>query len=189
MKIVGFAQLRNELEKGNLENWFRCMLSICDFIYIFDQNSTDGSLEYYKKIDNVVVIESPTNRFEEEMICKNDLLQKIIIEHPDYEDEDFNLRLKEHNIAFYMSEEIPYLQIPTSWNYTQHNSKSEIHFHNKWNLLKDSNLIEKKLTEENYNYNIGECENDIFLDFSKTIIKLPPYHTHHWLNYNINILN
>ena len=57
MKIVGFTQLRNELEKGNLENWFKCM-SVCDHIYIFDQNSTDGSLEYYKKFDNVTVIES-----------------------------------------------------------------------------------------------------------------------------------
>ncbi len=83
MKIVGFAQLRNELEKGNLENWFKCMQSICDYIYIFDQNSTDDSLNYYRKFDNVIVIESPTNRFEEEMICKNDLLQKIIIEQPD----------------------------------------------------------------------------------------------------------
>lgn len=83
MKIIGFSQLRNELEKGNLENWFKCMLPICDYIYIFDQNSTDDSLEYYKKFDNVIVIESPVNRFEDEMICKNDLLQKIIIDHPD----------------------------------------------------------------------------------------------------------
>lgn len=83
MKTVGFAQLRNELEKGNLENWFKCMLPICDFIYIYDQNSTDGSIDYYKQFDNVVVIESPVNRFEDEMICKNDLLQKIILEQPD----------------------------------------------------------------------------------------------------------
>ena len=73
MKIVGFTQLRNELEKGNLENWFKCM-SVCDHIYIFDQNSTDGSKEYYKKFDNVTVIESDTNRFAEELVCKNELL-------------------------------------------------------------------------------------------------------------------
>ena len=81
MKIVGFAQLRNELEKGNLENWFKCM-SVCDYIYIFDQNSTDGSKEYYKKFDNVTVIESETNRFTEEIVCKNELLTKILEEHP-----------------------------------------------------------------------------------------------------------
>jgi hypothetical protein len=82
MKIVGFSQLRNELEKGNLENWFKCM-SVCDFIYIFDQNSTDGSLEYYKRFNNVVVIESPVNRFHEELLCKQELLNKIKTDHPD----------------------------------------------------------------------------------------------------------
>ena len=82
MKIIGFAQLRNELEKGNLENWFKCM-SVCDYIYIYDQNSEDGSKEYYKKFDNCVVIESPTNRFNEELICKQELLEKLLLDHPD----------------------------------------------------------------------------------------------------------
>lgn len=83
MKIIGFAQLRNELEKGNLENWFKCMIPICDYIYIYDQNSTDGSIEYYSRFNNTIVIKSPTNRFKEEMICKEELLQKIVNEHPD----------------------------------------------------------------------------------------------------------
>jgi hypothetical protein len=83
MKIIGFAQLRNELEKGNLENWFRCMIPICDFIYIYDQNSTDGSLNYYSKFNNVTVISSSENKFKKEMICKEELLQRIIKEHPD----------------------------------------------------------------------------------------------------------
>jgi len=83
VKVIGFAQLRNEIEKGNLENWFKCMSPLCDFIYIFDQNSTDGSLEYYKKFPNVVVIESPTNQFKREIKCKGELLNKIKDEHPD----------------------------------------------------------------------------------------------------------
>lgn len=82
MKIIGFSQLRNELSKGNLENWFKQM-SICDYIYIFDQNSDDGSLEYYKQFENTTVIESPTNRFSEELICKNELLTKLLSDHPD----------------------------------------------------------------------------------------------------------
>ena len=57
MKIIGFTQLRNEKEKGNLDNWFKQM-SVCDYIYIFDQNSTDGSQEYYKNFNNTFVIES-----------------------------------------------------------------------------------------------------------------------------------
>lgn len=82
MKIIGFSQLRNELSKGNLEIWFKQM-SVCDYIYIFDQNSDDGSLEYYKQFPNTVVIESSTNRFKEELICKNELLTKLLAEHPD----------------------------------------------------------------------------------------------------------
>ena len=54
MKLIGFAQLYNELQKGNLINWFKCM-EICDYIYIFDQNSTDGSREIYSQHDNVMI--------------------------------------------------------------------------------------------------------------------------------------
>ena len=70
MKIIGFTQLHNELSKGNLKNWFRS-LEFCDYIYIYDQASTDGSLDYYKTHKNTVVIESPTNDFEREIACKD----------------------------------------------------------------------------------------------------------------------
>lgn len=82
MKIVGFAQLRNELENGNLENWFKTM-EFCDSIYIYDQDSTDGSKEYYKKFENTVVIESPINDFTNEIKCKDILLTKLLEEQPD----------------------------------------------------------------------------------------------------------
>lgn len=83
MKVIGFAQLRNEIEKGNLENWFKCMTPLCDYIYIYDQNSTDGSQKFYKKYPNTVVIESQTNDFKHELKCKEILLRKIKTEHPD----------------------------------------------------------------------------------------------------------
>lgn len=82
MKVIAFAQLRNELEVGNLPNWFRS-LEYMDHIYIYDQNSTDGSKEYYKKFDNVSLIESPINNFSEEIKCKSELLEKLLAEHPD----------------------------------------------------------------------------------------------------------
>jgi hypothetical protein len=82
IKIIAFCQLRNELQKGNLENWFK-QLEFCDYIYVYDQNSIDGSLEYYKTIPNAVVIESSVNRFSEELICKGELLNKLLTEHPD----------------------------------------------------------------------------------------------------------
>jgi len=82
MKIIGFSQLRNELSNGNLENWFRCM-NFCDYIYIYDQASDDGSKEYYKKYKNTVVIESPVNDFEREITCKDILLRRVLNDHPD----------------------------------------------------------------------------------------------------------
>ena len=82
MKIIGFAQLRNELSKGNLHDWFKSM-GFCDHIYIFDQASDDGSQEVYKQYDNATVIHSETNRFNEEITCKKELLEKLLHDHPD----------------------------------------------------------------------------------------------------------
>lgn len=83
MKIIGFAQLRNELEKGNLENWFRCMNSVCDYIYIYDQASDDGSQEVYRNEPKSVVVQSEINNFVNEIKCKAILLEKLLTEHPD----------------------------------------------------------------------------------------------------------
>ena len=44
MKISGFAQMRNEKEKGNLENWFKCMEQVCDNIFIYQGHVTSISL-------------------------------------------------------------------------------------------------------------------------------------------------
>jgi hypothetical protein len=84
MKVIGFAQLRNELSNGNLIDWFVDMFRICDKVYIYDQASTDGSLGYYEKFgDKVSVIRSTTNNFENELLCKRVLLQKLLLENPD----------------------------------------------------------------------------------------------------------
>lgn len=83
MKIVGFTQLRNELAKGNLRNWLRQMFEICEYVYVYDQASDDGSQEVYKEYPKLVVIQSNTNRFKEEIICKGELLNRLLSEQPD----------------------------------------------------------------------------------------------------------
>lgn len=83
MKISGFAQLRNEHEKDNLSNFFRCMNAVCDNIFIYDQNSTDGSRDEYKKYKNVRVVESSVNDFANEIACKAKLLDVLLEESPD----------------------------------------------------------------------------------------------------------
>ena len=81
MKIIGFSQLRNELSKGNLENWFQCM-GVCDYIYIFDQASDDGSHDIYAQHDNVVLVQSEENRFHEEILCEKTTTREIAIRTP-----------------------------------------------------------------------------------------------------------
>lgn len=73
MKVIGFSQLRNEHENGNLIPWLNQMSEICHKIYIFDQNSDDGSIDIYKKY-NTEVIYSNTNNFFNELKCKQELL-------------------------------------------------------------------------------------------------------------------
>ena len=82
MKIIGFAQLRNEDEKGNLKNWVRCM-EFCDYVYIVDQNSTDNSRQIYEENKNFVVTYNESNEFRNELKCKSLLLDKLLKEHPD----------------------------------------------------------------------------------------------------------
>lgn len=83
MKVIGFGQLRNEASRGNLENWFRCM-EPCNHIYIWDQASTDNSREIYEKYKHkTTVLYSPTNRFNEELICKGELYRLLLKEHSD----------------------------------------------------------------------------------------------------------
>ncbi len=84
MKIVAFAQLHNELKKQNLLNWFMCVKEFCDYIYIYDQNSNDNSNFLYEKF-GAKVIYSQTNNFENEILCKQELLEKIKDEVPDFD--------------------------------------------------------------------------------------------------------
>jgi len=57
-------------------------MSVCDKVYIYDQGSTDGSHAVYLR-EGYHVIVSETNRFYEEMACKEELLQWIIKREPD----------------------------------------------------------------------------------------------------------
>ena len=82
MKIVAFAQLHEELRKGNLENWYRSLAG-CDQVYVFDQGSKDGSHEVYARDPRTVVISSPINAFDRELECKADLLERLLQDHPD----------------------------------------------------------------------------------------------------------
>ena len=82
MKLIGFSQLRNERAKGNLENWLKCM-EICDYTYVVDQNSDDGSEELYKQTPKLNVTYNESNDFVNEILHKKILLKKLLSDHPD----------------------------------------------------------------------------------------------------------
>lgn len=81
-KIIGFTQLRNELELGNLENFHRSMSQICDSVYVYDQGSSKENIDFYKKA-GWSVIEGKFNNIFNEQECKRVLLEKLLLENPD----------------------------------------------------------------------------------------------------------
>ena len=76
LRVVGFAQLHNELSSGHLLRWAHHMRDMDD-VYVFDQASTDGSRAFYEAHGYKTVL-SPTNRFNEELLCKQELLNRVL---------------------------------------------------------------------------------------------------------------
>ena len=48
-KILAIIQVYNELEKGNLQRFFRYIKNCVDEVVVYDDCSTDGSYECAKK--------------------------------------------------------------------------------------------------------------------------------------------
>ena len=87
-----------------------------------------------------------------------------------YEDDDFYIRLKEANIAMYVTEEIPYEKASSSWD----QSTTVNHFIAKWipnlnpNVKLNHNEVSRRLLEAPHNYNFGKSIPVKFLDWSHT---------------------
>lgn len=92
-----------------------------------------------------------------------------------YEDDDYYIRLKEANIAMYVTEEVAYTKSRSSWNF----DRSRIHFLQKWidtenpnyNLeaKPSSEFVKRKLSEEPCKYNLGAVINTKFLTAEHTV--------------------
>lgn len=87
----------------------------------------------------------------------------------EYEDCDFMRRIALSNIAMYLSYEIPYLEIGSSWK----RMGAREHYIKKW---KEANpphdlVCIKKMKEENYDYNLS-IDNEInnFLTYDRSIV-------------------
>jgi glycosyltransferase involved in cell wall biosynthesis len=82
-KIVGFLQVYNENEKGNLVRILNHLKLICDDIVVFDDGSTDDSLEILYQYTNHVIKVSK-NDFQSELEHKQKLLDLALTLNPDW---------------------------------------------------------------------------------------------------------
>ena len=83
MKIIAFIQMYNEVTKGNLE---RCLINCkqwADEIVIYDDASTDNSVEVAEKYTKHI-IRGEVNNFFEELAHKQQLLELALTLNPDW---------------------------------------------------------------------------------------------------------
>jgi len=100
---------------------------------------------------------------------KKELLRRIGMFDERYvgggnEDYDFTLRLIESNIAMYMINDCPFFPSASRWSY----NKSQDHYFEKWKhhwveKPKTTSLIERTISEEKYNYDLGPSVPTTFL--------------------------
>lgn len=82
-KIICICQVYNELEKGNLERFFKYSKSIVDGIVIYDDGSTDASYEY-SLTQTPYVIRGGNNNFRDEVRHRQIMLEKALELSPDF---------------------------------------------------------------------------------------------------------
>lgn len=82
-KIILFAQIYNELKKGNLERFIKYSQDLVDFMVFYDDCSTDGSYEFLIQ-HTPNVIKGDNNNFINEIEHKQMLLEKALLLEADF---------------------------------------------------------------------------------------------------------
>jgi hypothetical protein len=87
-----------------------------------------------------------------------------------YEDCDYQRRMLEGNVAMYNVFEIEYNEnIQSNWD----NSQTKRHYDSKW--IDGDGYIERLISEEIYNYDIGNKTNEKFLEWDKSILGISQF--------------
>jgi cellulose synthase/poly-beta-1,6-N-acetylglucosamine synthase-like glycosyltransferase len=83
IKLIGFLQIHNESKKENLERVLNHLSKFCDDIVIYDDGSTDNSIELALKYTKNIII-GETNDFQNELEHKQQLLNLALSLNPDW---------------------------------------------------------------------------------------------------------
>lgn len=83
MKLIGFMQVYNEVEKGNLRRCLESMSKYCDEIVIYDDASTDNSVEVAREFTDLI-IEGEVNEWGKEAEHRQQLLELALTRSPDW---------------------------------------------------------------------------------------------------------
>lgn len=78
MFIAGFAQMYNESSKGNLKRFLESVTKIVDHVFIYDDGSTDDSVDVAAAYDKVSVFIGGNNAFDKEIEHKQFLLKHVL---------------------------------------------------------------------------------------------------------------
>jgi glycosyltransferase involved in cell wall biosynthesis len=82
-RIIGIAQVYNELRRGNLERFVQHVRPLVDDLVVYDDASTDGSYEYLLA-HTPHIIRGLSNDFGHEIQHKQLLLGRALTLHPDF---------------------------------------------------------------------------------------------------------
>jgi hypothetical protein len=82
VRIAGFSCLHEELRKGNLHNWIRCMTSVCERVYVLDRDSRDGSREVYEQHPKIRWLAGDNNHQSNMGADKHRLLKHLQVSIP-----------------------------------------------------------------------------------------------------------
>ena len=83
LKLVGFLQIHNEKQKGNLKRVLKHMKRFCNEIVVYDDGSTDGSVDLASQYTDYI-IKGAYNDFVHELEHKQKLLTLALSLNPDW---------------------------------------------------------------------------------------------------------